>query len=144
MKPVVVDASVVVKWFVNDVLTEQAVATLDRFDFHAPSLILAEQSNALWKYARRGDLSAADCGAAVNRLPRLVRLTPMVELASEAAALAVELDHPGYDCFYLSLARRLGHDLLTADKRLLACIAGDNRWRSVYLGDIPINPEPSP
>ena len=140
MRPVVVDASVVVKWFVNDVLTEQAVATLERFDFHAPGLILAEQSNALWKYARRGDLSAADCAAAAKRLPRLVRLTPMAELASEAAALAVELDHPAYDCFYLCLAQRLGHDLLTADKRLLARIAGDDRWRSVYLGDIPLNP----
>lgn len=141
MRPVVVDASVVVKWFVDDVLTEQAVATLDRFYFHAPSLILAEQSNALWKYARRGDLSAVDCGAAAKRLPRLVRLTPMAELAEEAAALAVELDHPAYDCFYLCLAETLGYDLLSADKRMLSLARDRLGLETIPLDSI--NPEPS-
>jgi predicted nucleic acid-binding protein len=141
VRPVVVDASVVVKWFVDDVLTEQAVATLDRFYFHAPSLILAEQSNALWKYARRGDLSAVDCGAAAKRLPRLVRLTPMAELAEEAAALAVELDHPAYDCFYLCLAETLGYDLLSADKRMLSLARDRLGLETIPLDSI--NPEPS-
>ena len=34
--------------------------------------------------------------------------------------LAIALDHPAYDCFYIAHAEQLGAPLLTADKKLIA------------------------
>ena len=45
----------------------------------------------------------------------------------EGVALARELDHPVYDCFYLALAEREGVQLLTADARLIGRLAGTAR-----------------
>lgn len=120
MSPVVVDASVAVKWFVEDVLSAEAAAAIWRYDFFAPGLIFAEAANGLWKYARRGDMAAEDCRDALVRLTRQVRATPDEDLVAEAMVLSVTLDHPVDDCLYLALTRRLGYPLLTADRRLLA------------------------
>ena len=87
----------------------------------APDLIFAEVGNALWRLQRQKVLSAADYSQAVDGL-RVAPLTvaPVVELLPSAAKLAVELDHPLYDCFYLALAMREGCPLVTADQRLAA------------------------
>ena len=42
------------------------------------------------------------------------------ELRGRALAIAVDLNHPIYDCFYLALAEREHAPLISADKRLLA------------------------
>ncbi len=44
----------------------------------------------------------------------------MIELANRALSLAIELQHPIYDCFYLALAQRENALLITADERLLS------------------------
>ena len=44
----------------------------------------------------------------------------MTTLADEALRIAVAINHPAYDCFYLALARREAAPLVTADKRLAA------------------------
>jgi len=141
--PVVVDASVAAKWFVEDVLSRQANAALAQCIFFAPGLIQAETANTLWKYARRGDLQAADCREALWRLPHVVKLTPDSELAADAAVLSVELDHPAYDCFYIALARRLGHPILTADQRLARKVDDMIDVRSTPLATIPLEDETS-
>ena len=41
-----------------------------------------------------------------------------------AVAIARELDHPVYDCFYLAVSEALDAPLVTADGRLLARVAG--------------------
>ena len=45
-------------------------------------------------------------------------IEPDRHLQAEALALACHLDHPVYDCLYLTLARREAAQLLTADQRL--------------------------
>jgi len=47
-------------------------------------------------------------------------LVPVEDLRNRALELAIELDHPIYDCFYLALAERERCPLVTADKRLVA------------------------
>ncbi len=58
------------------------------------------------------------------------------DLARTALAIAIELDHPVYDCIYLALARRRGAPLVTLDRRLTARLAG-TRYRddAVHLAD---------
>ena len=116
----VVDASVAVKWFVDERGADRAAA-LQGQSLCAPDLIFAEVGNALWRLQRQKVLSAADYSQAVDGL-RVAPLTvaPLVELLPSAAKLAVELDHPLYDCFYLALAMREGCPLVTADQRLAA------------------------
>ena len=46
-------------------------------------------------------------------------LVPTSVLKDRALAIAIELRHPAYDCFYLALAERSSSSLVTADERLI-------------------------
>ena len=48
----------------------------------------------------------------------MLEFRPTAPLASRAIELALELDHPVYDCFYLALAEAEKTELVTADLRL--------------------------
>ena len=50
----IVDASVGIKWYVDEPGTAQAVDVLARDDLVAPDLIFAEVGNAFWKRIHRG------------------------------------------------------------------------------------------
>jgi len=116
----VVDASVAVKWLVAEAFSEQAAALLDGdLTLAAPELIFAEAGNALWAMCRRGDITGADLAEAVDvlRTAPLAIPLPTKALAASAARLAVDLDHPVYDCFYLALAISQQYPVVTADRR---------------------------
>lgn len=116
----VVDASVVVKWLVDEVHSEEAAALLSGgATFIAPALLYAEAANALWAMRRRGDISADGLADAVEALRAAPVATPvpMLRLAAAAARLAADLDHPVYDCFYLALAVETRYPVVTADTR---------------------------
>jgi predicted nucleic acid-binding protein len=125
---VVVDASVAFKWFRAEPDSAAAERLAVDHDLAAPELVLAEVANAAWKAVRLGQLATAQLEAAVRALPRyIVLLEPLRPLAVPAAAIAHEIDHPVYDCFYLALAERHRITMVTADRRLLAGVAG-TRW----------------
>lgn len=57
---------------------------------------------------------------ALETLPHLgVGLVPSHDLADRAMALAIDLQHPAYDCFYLALAESRRVPLITQDKTLM-------------------------
>ncbi len=119
----VIDASVLVKWFVDEPGADRAAA-LRGEDLAAPDLILVEVGNVLWKHQRRGVLAGADYVDAVEALQAApIALTPIADLLRAAARIAAELDHPLYDCLYLALAMREGLPLVTDDQRLLKVAA---------------------
>lgn len=116
----VVDASVAIKWFIEENLSKEAGAILGHGEpLFAPDLLLAEIGNVLWKKSIRGEITRGQAEAIVTALPDcLSRLWPSRELAGRALALAFALDHPVYDCLYLACAEATGGTLITADKRL--------------------------
>lgn len=118
---VVIDASVAVKWFVEEEGSERAEVLLDEgVELFAPRLILGEVANALWKTIRRGELPADLGEEAVRRLPRTIRyLFDTDGFLKEALEMALALDHPIYDCLYVEGARRRQLPLITADARLI-------------------------
>lgn len=121
----IVDASVALKWIVPEIDSDRAVALLEAESLSAPSLVLVEVANALWKIAQRGGLrSDVDFGPEINALSRLVKLVDHPHLAARALELAIELQHPVYDCLYLALAEEEDDVLVTADLKLLARLAG--------------------
>lgn len=122
MKGCVVDASVAVKWLVDEKYSREASKLLATgVTLLAPELLFAEATNALWAMCRRGDIdrdALSDAVALLRRAP-VVTPVPMRELASAAARLSADLDHPTYDCFYLALALHEQHPVVTADSRFL-------------------------
>ena len=123
MSALVVDASVAVKWVIEEVGTKEALA-LRRHTLSAPDLLVAECGNILWKKVRRKELSAPEAVFAAGLLARadieLVAMRPYLEPATRIAAA---LDHPAYDCFYIALAEAEGVRLVTADASLVRKVA---------------------
>jgi predicted nucleic acid-binding protein len=116
----VVDASVAVKWFIQQKASEEARALAGPHSvLLAPELVLAEIANALWKYVRSDRVKSEDARIMLARAPAaFTQLTPLSEIALPAFDLAASLNHPVYDCCYIALARREAAPLVTADKRL--------------------------
>lgn len=118
----VVDASVAAKWVLPEPDSDRAVLLRSSDpDIIAPSLVIAELGNAIWKSTMRGDMSGTDAQDALkSAVAHYHRLLPVEDLMTGALALATNLRHPVYDCFYLALAEREAATLITADTRLLA------------------------
>ena len=126
MKGYVVDASIVVKWLVQEQWSDEASHLLEaEATLIAPELIFAEVCNALWAVHRRGEISAQDLGDATDALRASPIGVPfsMCQLAAAAARLAVDLDHPVYDCFYLALAIQEQYPVVTADARFFETVS---------------------
>jgi len=117
----VIDASVAALWVLPQPGSERAAALRSQDRLIAPTLVAAEIGSALWKAARRGDLSGADALVALDiALRHFDALVPLEEQRARALELAIELQHPIYDCFYLALAEGEKCPLVSADARLLA------------------------
>jgi predicted nucleic acid-binding protein len=120
MTDLVIDASVAIKWVIEEDGTQEALA-LQRHRLFAPDLLVAECANILWKKARRSEMTAQEALLAARLLQRAdIELAPMRALFETATNLAIALDHPAYDCAYMALAETLSCDLVTADRRLSA------------------------
>jgi predicted nucleic acid-binding protein len=118
----VIDASVAAKWVLPEQGADRAAAlrSTDE-DLVAPDLIIAEVGSAVRKRAIGKEISRQQAVRAVDIAARLLtRLVPIAELADRAIALAIDLQHPIYDCFYLALAQRENTAVVTADQRLFA------------------------
>ena len=122
----VVDASVAIKWLVEEDGSDDA-AELMRLPLTAPDSWVVECVNALWKKVARKELSPDEARAGARAVQASgVTLEPTQSLAVDMLELSVRLNHPAYDCAYLALARRLNKVLVTTDHRLLArCLLPD-------------------
>jgi predicted nucleic acid-binding protein len=121
-----IDASIAVKWFVAEPLREEARRLLaHRLHLHAPEILLSEFANTIWKKVRRGEIEDPQpYFDELANLSGIVALHPGGALVDRAARLAVEIDHPVYDCLYLACAEETAPILITADKRLANKVAG--------------------
>lgn len=118
---VVVDASVVVKWFISEPLSDRALRLRDpSFDLCSPELLKLEVGSTLWKLARRGAIDSATLEHIARLLDRApIRFVADASLAAAALGLARRLDHPIYDCVYLALAQAEAAPLVTDDSSLI-------------------------
>lgn len=120
----VFDASVVVKWFLEDPLS--AAAREARLSFRpavAPDIMLVETANALRRYVVAGDLRGEDARENLSVVAEVVELLDHASMMEEAFALACRLNHSMTDCLYAVLARRLDIPLVTADAKLTRKLA---------------------
>jgi predicted nucleic acid-binding protein len=121
----VVDASVVVKWFVPEIHSEAAKRLLGvSHEYLAPDRLFAETTNTIWKKVRRGELKPDDGEQLVADIGRVaVETVSCRALAEDAYALAHATGRTVYDALYVVLAIRLETRLITADDRLEAALS---------------------
>jgi len=136
----VVDASVVCKWFIAEPDSDAAERLLaTRQMLLAPDLIVPEVCNVACLKLRRREIAAEQATEMVQGLSDLLdELVPSARLVRRAFEIASTLAHPAYDCFYLALAEQRGTHVVTADRRLLAR-TGTTPWArlTVWLGETP-------
>lgn len=124
MSTLVVDASIAVKWVIEEQGTSQALMLRQSARLIAPELLVAECANILWKKARLGELSREEAVLAARLLQTAeVELLPTRSLLEAATRIAIEINHPAYDCLYVALAVENNCKFVTADERLMRKLA---------------------
>ncbi len=129
MDKVVVDCSVVIKWFIPEPHSNQAQLILDEFqngglDLLAPDLLYPEMGNIIWKKHRLQGLSTNDADAILQQFRAIpILITPSEHLLDVAYHLAVTYQRTVYDSLYVALSLREGCRFVTADERLVNSLA---------------------
>jgi predicted nucleic acid-binding protein len=113
----VVDARVAIKWVIAETGTPEALTLRRETRLIAPDLLVAECANILWKKVRRNELSMNEAPLAARLLRQAhIELLPSRALMSVTLSIAIELDHPTYDCLYIALAIANDCRFVTADE----------------------------
>jgi predicted nucleic acid-binding protein len=122
--PVVVDASVGIKWALPEPNSDAARRLLDgERALLVPDLFFAEIANTMWKRVARRDMTAVEARAALRSFDtRSLGVHPSRSLMHLALELAVRSAQTAYDCLYLALAVIQDCPLVTADSRLYAAL----------------------
>ncbi len=138
----VVDASVAMKWFVEEISTEHAVRLLEHEDlFCAPDLIIPEITNIAWKKAVRDEITNVHALEIAKTIQDdALAIYPSILLNDRALEIALSLNHPVYDCLYVACAEAVGGMLITADRRFSnVCRGGGFDHAVACLDDVRIS-----
>lgn len=122
----IIDASVAVKWLIEEAQSDLARGLLDRADLSAPSLLFPEVANALWKSVMRGQTDPmAPLREQMEDLSKAVTTVDESHVMPRALELAILFKHSVYHCVYLALAERLNDDMVTADDKFVQAVGAD-------------------
>jgi predicted nucleic acid-binding protein len=120
---IVIDTSVVYKWFINEIYSDKALELRKRIsqsETHGviPDLLIYELANAL-RY--NTDYPAGEIKKAITSLfnIELSIVTPVEEIIATAIDLAISHNITIYDSYFVALAQELGYTFITADMKLL-------------------------
>lgn len=133
-----VDASVGIKLFVDEELSDRAAELFEGLAWepplhlYVPDLFYLECGNILWKYVRRFDYPTAQARESLSSLGALAlqRLSDSL-LFEESLDLALARGISVYDASYVTLAQHLDIPFVTADERLVRKLEGSGieiRW----------------
>jgi predicted nucleic acid-binding protein len=139
---VILDASVAAKWFLpNEELDGEAqlirgLMLEDQLRVAAPSILWSEVAHALVGAVRQKRFDEFEARSVSARFAVVRTVVELSEIdPEEAVHRALSAGVGAYDAQYLTLARRLGQSVITADRRLhergLA-----HGYDVVWLGDV--------
>jgi predicted nucleic acid-binding protein len=121
----ILDCSISASWCLKDESNDQANKILDRLgedEALVPSIWPVEMANVLVVAERKGRISAADAGRAVEILLSLPIQAEKGDLENLSAIRLLAREHKlsAYDACYLELAQRTGLPIATLDHALQA------------------------
>ena len=137
----VMDASVLIKFYVPEILSDRAERLLAKvekqdIDLLVLDLIYLEAGNILWKKQRLKELTRSEVEEitdAVLSLP--LKIEASKSLLPLAVNIAIAYGITVYDASYLSLAKVYETTLMTADRRLVDALAKtDLKDSIIWLG----------
>jgi predicted nucleic acid-binding protein len=131
---IIVDASVVVKWVIEEPARELALRVLEvDVILVAPDLLFAEFASVIRKKLRSGQITPEQINPALAFLrDSITTFIPTDHLVDDALILANQINHSPYDCIYLACALSRGY-LVTADEKFIA------KCQSNGFGDLVFN-----
>ncbi len=125
MKRIVIDASVVLKWYLSDeehgdiALDILADHASDRLSLHAPALLEFEVANSLAIAKRRARVGDDDALKAMDGFTNLgITLYPLSPHFPKVLIYCDRYNLSAYDAAYVAIADEMKTQLVTADKRL--------------------------
>ena len=125
---VVVDASLALKWVLDEVHTAEALALRDRWqrDFElilAPPIFRSEVTNVLHQRARRGELTHPEAQELLETLLPAVATQERPGMHIRALEVAGELNLTAtYDALYMALAEAEVCEFWTADLKFVRSV----------------------
>ena len=135
MKRVVLDASVILKWYLLDEAHgTQALALLQqcaagKLEILAPSLLTYELMNGLVIAGRRARLDQSTISLSFSGFMNLgIRFYDISFFADKVLQYCRFYGRSVYDSSYMALAEQEGVDLITADERLFNSVQKDLPW----------------
>jgi len=142
LKKAVIDASVVLKWYlVDEEFDIKALRLLSEYvsnelDILAPSLLEYEVMNGLMIAQKRGRIKEEKILAAVEGFVNLgINLKSLSHLYPQVIHFCKTYNRSVYDASYMALALDEGISLITADEGLFNAIKKELKWVK-WLGDI--------
>lgn len=142
MRQIVIDASVVIKWYLRDEeLGQKAMDLLNKYiskdlDFLAPSLLEYEVINGLRVAQKRGRIKKETIFSAVDGFMNLdVQSKNLSNLYSDVLHYCNIYNCSAYDAGYLAVAHSTSAPFITADERLYNMVKKDLNWVK-WLGDV--------
>ena len=125
----VIDASVLIKFYVPEILSDKAEELLNRVAqgdvmLLAPDLIYPEVGNILWKKQRMKELTRPEVEEITDAI---VSLPLNIEASKLLLPLAIDIGIAYritvYDALYISMARVYETKMITADRKLADAMA---------------------
>lgn len=137
----VIDASVLIKFYIPETLSDKAEQLLTRVEqgdvmLLAPDLIYPESGNILWKKRGMRELTRSE----VEEITDAIVLLPLkIEASKPLLPLAMDISIAYgitvYDAMYVSLARIYETTMMTADRKLVDSLAKTDLKDSItWLG----------
>ena len=121
-RPLVFDASVIIKWFTQEEKREEAINLREKYindelEIVVPDLILYEISNAL---RFNPNFQERDIKEAIQSLfdMKINIIVPVPEILEKSIEIAYSKNITIYDAFYVALAQIIDFDFITADEKL--------------------------
>ncbi len=145
MNRIVIDASVVLKWYLADEeYSSKALSILDKYisneiDILAPSLLEYEVINGLVIAKKRGRIQEKKIFTAIDGFMSLeIKLINLSLYYPKVIHYCKIYNRSAYDASYLALADDEGISLVTADKGLYNVVKKDLKWVE-WLSDLKLS-----
>ncbi|MGC8537552.1 MAG: type II toxin-antitoxin system VapC family toxin [Candidatus Micrarchaeia archaeon] len=125
MERIIADASVIIKFFINELYSKQARSLMEAFarkevELLEPSLLLYEVINGV-RYSRAKKFTESEIKVVIESMLNFdFRWLDMNgEIAYSAAEISLHYNLSFYDASYIALAKAMDADLYTADTKLI-------------------------